>query len=501
MHAERHGLNLDESTTLRDLGISAFRGANRETGALAVFLEAVECGRIAHGSYLLLESLDRLSRDEVAEALPPFMKIIKAGITIVTLADEHVYNRETIRDGMQLMFSLLIMIRAHEESATKADRLAKAWERKRRDAGTSKVTAKCPAWLELQPDRKSFKPIPERVNIINRMYREFVNGIGRGTIAVRLNKDGIPPFGHGREWHGGTVQKYIGNPALIGRYQPHTVFREYVKGPDGKAMLKEQRVPAGEVIPDYYPAVISEKLFLQAEAVAKERSVRPGNAGGRRGTVYSNLFSGMCRCTRCGGRMIYKDPGRRGTSVLRCSRNRNGNCTNDHRFKYLELENAILDRLESFDWTDEVPHEVQEYQARLAEQTMVQRDLQAKIDRLEDAVENGEPVGERLKKRHAEIQEVKIAIAGLEHNLAVAMGKPQPKERVSAISKLRKAMTTTEGAERYAVRAELAQIIRDIAPRDAIKNAYIAFTPFGTVEYIVAGFALTFTKEGVPLPY
>ena len=154
MYAERHGLNLDESTTLRDLGISAFRGANRETGALAVFLEAVECGRIAHGSYLLLGSFDRLSRDEVAEALPPFMKIIKAGITIVTLADEHVYNRETIRDGMQLMFSLLIMIRAHEESATKADRLAKAWERKRRDAGTSKVTAKCPAWLELQPDER-----------------------------------------------------------------------------------------------------------------------------------------------------------------------------------------------------------------------------------------------------------------------------------------------------------------------------------------------------------
>ena len=271
------------------------------------------------------------------------------------------------------------------------------------------------------------------MNIINRMYREFVNGISSSIFAVRLNKDGMPPFGHGREWHGGTVQKYIGNPALIGRYQPHTVFREYVKGPDGKAMLKEQRVPAGEVIPDYYPAVISEKLFLQAEAVAKERSVRPGNAGGRRGTVYSNLFSGMCRCTRCGGRMIYKDPGRRGTSVLRCSRNRNGNNINDHRFKYLELENAILDRLESFDWTDEVPHEVQEYQARLAEQTIVQRDLQAKIDRLEDAVENGEPSGRGLKKRHAEIREVKIAIAGLEHNLAVAMGKPQPKERVSAI--------------------------------------------------------------------
>jgi Resolvase, N terminal domain len=50
-YARRHGLVLDTELTLTDLGVSAFRGANAETGALSVFLEAVKDGTIAPGSY------------------------------------------------------------------------------------------------------------------------------------------------------------------------------------------------------------------------------------------------------------------------------------------------------------------------------------------------------------------------------------------------------------------------------------------------------------------
>ena len=46
-----HDLELDD--TLRDLGVSAFDGSNRERGALAIFLRKVRDGEIESGSYLL----------------------------------------------------------------------------------------------------------------------------------------------------------------------------------------------------------------------------------------------------------------------------------------------------------------------------------------------------------------------------------------------------------------------------------------------------------------
>lgn len=41
-YALRKGLDLDQSLTLHDLGVSAYKGINAETGRLADFLEAVK---------------------------------------------------------------------------------------------------------------------------------------------------------------------------------------------------------------------------------------------------------------------------------------------------------------------------------------------------------------------------------------------------------------------------------------------------------------------------
>ena len=75
-YAEEKGLSLDESLTMLDLGVSAFKGANAESGALAAFLEAIDNGHVPVGSYLLIESLDRLSRAQVFDALQLFIRII-----------------------------------------------------------------------------------------------------------------------------------------------------------------------------------------------------------------------------------------------------------------------------------------------------------------------------------------------------------------------------------------------------------------------------------------
>src|SRR5262245_9603115 len=52
--AERHKAHLDESLQI-DRGVSAFKGRNRDIGALGEFLRQVESGRVAPGSFLVVE--------------------------------------------------------------------------------------------------------------------------------------------------------------------------------------------------------------------------------------------------------------------------------------------------------------------------------------------------------------------------------------------------------------------------------------------------------------
>lgn len=82
---ERNGCTLDHSLKLHDLGVSAFKGRNATHGKLAAFLDAVDQGRVPKGSVLLVESLDRLTRNQVGEALELFLGILRRGIRIVTL--------------------------------------------------------------------------------------------------------------------------------------------------------------------------------------------------------------------------------------------------------------------------------------------------------------------------------------------------------------------------------------------------------------------------------
>ena len=83
---------------------------------------AVQQGRIPVGSVLVVEGLDRLSRAEPIQAQAQLAQIVNAGITVVTASDGKQYSREHLKaNPMDLVYSLLVMIRAHEESDTRGD--------------------------------------------------------------------------------------------------------------------------------------------------------------------------------------------------------------------------------------------------------------------------------------------------------------------------------------------------------------------------------------------
>ena len=56
-----------------DAGLSAFKGLNKIKGALGTFLRKVKAGEIPKGSVLIIENMDRFSRNEVDLVIPDFL--------------------------------------------------------------------------------------------------------------------------------------------------------------------------------------------------------------------------------------------------------------------------------------------------------------------------------------------------------------------------------------------------------------------------------------------
>ncbi len=113
---------LDQDLSFRDLGVSGFTGKHLK-GGLGDFLTAIEKGLVKAGDTLLIESLDRLSRQDVDQASELLRNILRSGVDVVTLSDGEHYTSESLKDPLALIKSILIMQRAHEESLRKSERM------------------------------------------------------------------------------------------------------------------------------------------------------------------------------------------------------------------------------------------------------------------------------------------------------------------------------------------------------------------------------------------
>src|SRR5262249_45931284 len=88
---KRNKVRLDTSLRLEDKGVSGYTGAHRgnpDRHALATLMHLVEEGRIEPGTYLIVENLDRLSREDIIPALTLVLNLIQAGIRIVQLTPQ-----------------------------------------------------------------------------------------------------------------------------------------------------------------------------------------------------------------------------------------------------------------------------------------------------------------------------------------------------------------------------------------------------------------------------
>ena len=456
-YAATHDLELVDESRLQDIGVSAFKGANVAEGALGRFLEAAKAGTVPAGSFLLVESLDRLSRQEVRKSLGIFLSIVDAGVNIVTLADNHVYTAQKT-ELVDLLTSLVIMSRAHEESQTKSRRVGAAWANKRANARNRPLTATCPAWLRLSQDRTKYEVIEDRAAIVRLIFEESASGIGNYSITQRLNRRRVPHFGKSNGWHPSYVSKILKNRAVIGEFQPHRLG-------DGR------RRPDGDPIQGYFPAVVDEATFYRAQLGLSQRLVR---GAGRKGAHVSNLFSGILVCAYCRSPVKFENKGRppKGANFLVCDAARRGLRCRIARWRYDEFEASFLAFVREVD-LEQVIHNEDESKKRAMLEQMVAalRGERAAIDaQMEKVYELLEVAGTATSFVAAKLQGLEARRAAIETELRE---KEQERARLGSstgrlyedrdqIRALVERLQGPEGDETYKIRSMLAARLRSL---------------------------------------
>jgi DNA invertase Pin-like site-specific DNA recombinase len=310
----KHGVTLSDDTFL-DEGKSGYTGDHvGPKGQLRRFLDLVEAGKIPQGSFLVVESLDRLGRDNVNTALERFLGILNAGVNIVTLMDNEKIYPARATTAADLIMSVLVIARANEESATKGKRSKDNWQAAfelARGVEKRPVGRQVAFWLEVAEldeldargkKKREFRERPEHVATIKRIFDECIAGHGLVVTAKRLNADNAKAH-RAESWGPSSVKDVLGNRCVLGEWEPK----------DG-----------GGVIEDYFPQIIPPATWELAHAAMAKR--RKGDY--TRQASDFQVWTQVGYCAVCGATMnrISKGVGSGRYRYMACSAKRRGLC-------------------------------------------------------------------------------------------------------------------------------------------------------------------------------
>jgi DNA invertase Pin-like site-specific DNA recombinase len=334
--APNYTLNLD------DKGLSAFHADHLKRGRLGFFVALAKAKPrvIQPGSVLVIENQDRLSRQEVDPARELVRELLLADVNIYDQDDNVLLTKNSLNDPLALIRLILRMERAHKESQRKSQFSTDNWKRLRALLQEKKVTKMIPYWLEgFKLDGKlTFRIVEERAAMVRDIFQWCVDGVGIATIAARLNERG-QKTGHRCDHIGSSsIQKILRNRAVLGEFQPMS----------GRG---KERKPSGKTVKDYYPRIVDDGLWSDAQIALNKR----GFAQGRKSKKVNNLFERIAHNARDGYKLTFRDAlppkspdsrSRRPNSRLLSVGAINGWPNSDYgSFTYKVVENAILRHL------------------------------------------------------------------------------------------------------------------------------------------------------------
>lgn len=215
---QQQGLQLDTSLDLTDPGLSARYGEHVAHGCLGRFLVLSQAGELGQNPILLVESIDRLSRQELIVAVQDVIfGLLRCGVIIHTLEDRQVYTFESVNSDIGKAIQLIAKIHAAAEYSKKLSRrIERSWDQSiaELEAGRlPRVKIFCPSWARVNGDQ--IELIPEKVAIVKRVF-EMAAIDGDQVVAARLNEESVPTLIGKAQWTRDQVKNLLIDPKVWG---------------------------------------------------------------------------------------------------------------------------------------------------------------------------------------------------------------------------------------------------------------------------------------------
>ena len=461
---ERHGWTGD--TVLIDSGKSAYTGANLTKGELGRFSKRVASGAIdARTTVLVVEELDRLSRRPPGEMTAWMMPLLMQGLTIAIASTGQIITADKVNNDFGSFVTLMSQgFSGFEFSRKQSSRGNGSWEKRRRvfiEEGKAIARHRGRKWLEWNAGTKEFLPIPDRVALVEEMFRLRLKGWGKASIAKSLNERGVTPWQSiekaPTQWTTSAIARIVQDPAVTGYIQFH-------RNPRGA----EKKTPIGEPV-RVYPAVIDAETFARAN---DERLVQQLKTQGR-GRSVSNLFGPLARCGDCGGVMQPL-----GSSRIRVNKNgttsqhypiycqaakmtKGAQCANQRGWPYRAIETPVLDILLPKALDDQFFRAGDDDVVRLEGQAAIMRRLIAdqtkSAQRCLALVRDGDGDEDELAlaaydEARTRLKATKAGLDALMVEMTAAHGRTTPSGHVMRVSDVRAQMTDSDDETRFRLR-------------------------------------------------
>jgi DNA invertase Pin-like site-specific DNA recombinase len=352
-----------------DRGRSGYRDEHRKKGRLGQLIAAAKDDRFERGTIIVVEAWDRLGRLRPDKQTELVAELLRTGVSIGICRLDDIFTEDDFGTHKWAMLSTFIML-AYQESKQKADRICSSWERRRRLAreNGAVMTPQLPGWLQLV--NGAIVPIPERVAVVKRVFRQSAAGYGRARIVATLTKENVATFGDAGKWSCSYIGKILNDRRVLGELQPR----------------KDDDTPVGAVLPNYYPRVVSDDDYALARAGQASRSTECEGWGRHRDRKYVNVFQSILTSAIDGGGFILNNHGSRAKPRLVLA-NSDGVAgrAKGQTFPYDVLEEAVLGQLAEVNPADVLPRQADEasradvLRAKLAVVRQDIRDLQADL--------------------------------------------------------------------------------------------------------------------------
>ncbi len=311
--------NIQITETFIDEGVSSFRGNNARVGKLKVVLDRIKNGELRRGDYLVVESIDRITRQRVFDGVELLQSILKSGVRIYTTFDKKTYSHDDpSRDLETLVMIAVIAKRANEESEIKSDRRKKNWQAAKRLAvEEGKVFNKSnpPYGLRYCEETQKFVLDEKESTEIRQIFSLLkVTGVSGAVRIINRTSE--------RKW----TNKAI-NVLLRSKY-PLGMLMSQKRGDGQKKVFIE-------FIEGYYPAIITHTEYNEAVAAMQARKTRKEYGNSTIGNL--NVFRHVVKCGKCGESFVFetqKNPKGELYYYFHCKtrKEHKGDC--DQRFRY-----------------------------------------------------------------------------------------------------------------------------------------------------------------------